>query len=69
MSKKRAFVVDYEVTGTLHLSCFNSSQAELRAQQIINKAMADLDEISVYCEEFVAVPIDAHERYGMKGGR
>lgn len=60
---KKPFVVDYTIVGTLHLSCRNQSAAELRAASVIQRAMADLDDASVYCEPEISVPIDATERY------
>lgn len=60
---RKPFVIDYQISGTLHLSSPNHIAAALRAQAIIRRAMQDLKEISVYCEEDVNDPIDAQERY------
>lgn len=61
--KKKPFVIDYQVVGTLHLSCRNSPAAALRARALIKAAVRDLHDISVYCEDEVALPIDVAERY------
>ena len=62
--RKRPFLVDYEIHGTLHLKVRDSSIAASRAEAIIKRAMADLEEISGYCEHDTCAPIDAEQRYG-----
>ena len=66
---KKPFVFDYQINGTLHLSSPNRIAVELRAEGLIRRAMADLKDISVYCEEEVDVPIDVQERYQKAGVR
>lgn len=60
---KRPFVIDYSISGTLHLSSPNRIAVALRAEKLIREAMADLVDMSVYCEEYIDAPIDAKERY------
>lgn len=67
--KKKPFVVDYEVVGSLHLSCRSSPAAAVRAVSRIQAALLELREISVYCEENINEPIDATERYWKYLGR
>jgi hypothetical protein len=64
--KRKPFVVDYQIQGTLHLSSPNHIAVALRAEGLIHRAMEDLKDVSVYCEETIDVPIDATERY-LKG--
>ena len=61
---KRKFIVDYQINGTMHLSCHNSSAAALRSRSLVERAIKDLEEISIYCEDEVNVPIDVEKRYG-----
>lgn len=60
---KKGFVIDYEVAGTLYLRSPNIVAVRLRAERIIREALKDLQEVSVYCEEYIEEPIDEAERY------
>lgn len=64
--RKKPFVVDYSVVGTLHLSSRNHLAVEARARAIIKRATEELREVSVYCEDEVERPIDVEERYGKR---
>lgn len=64
--RKRPFLVDYKIHGTLHLSVRDCSIAVARATEIIKTAMTDLEAVSGYCEDEIDVPIDAEQRYGAK---
>lgn len=64
--RKRPFLVDYTIHGTLHLSVRDGSIAASRAAEIIKTAMADLEAVSGYCEDEIDTPIDAEQRYLVK---
>ena len=61
--RKRDFIVDYEIHGTLYLSVRHESNARLRADALLRSAISDLQDVSVYCEPEISSPIDTEKRY------
>lgn len=67
--KKKPFIVDYQINGTLYLSGRNRNAIALRSRTMVEKACADLRDISIYCEDEVNEPIDVNQRCGRAATR
>ena len=68
--KKRNFIVDYEVTGTMQLMCRSAASAKQRGTKLLEKAVRDLRDASTYCEaEVTHEPIDVEQRIALGAKR
>lgn len=65
MAKKKPFVVDYEVVGTLVINAPNANAAAWRGRAIVERSLRDLDDSSAYIDTDIAEPIDMQKRYGI----
>lgn len=60
--KKRNFVVDYEIVGTMQLMGRSAEGIRERAEKLIKEAMRDLEDASTHCEAETWPPIDIAKR-------
>jgi hypothetical protein len=60
--RKRNFVVDYEIVGTMQLMARSAESARARAEKLLADGMRDLQDASTYCEAETWQPIDIAKR-------